>query len=100
VAHELAHALAGVGRGHDRRFRTAEVDVVAMVVGADAARSLAESFDAFGLDRAERKWPSPWHLDGDGFRVLATPADGDEARRDLITRSRDTPAGPSVRGHR
>ena len=71
LAHELAHALAGVSHGHRARFRTAEIDVVAMMVGPEAARSLAEAFDAFGLVRAERPWPPPWRLDGEGFRVLA-----------------------------
>jgi len=70
LAHELAHALAGVGHGHGVRFRAAEVDVVAMVVGAEGARSLTEAFDAFGLTLAERPWPAPWRVAGDGFRVL------------------------------
>ena len=98
LAHELAHAVAGVDHGHDDRFRVAEIDVVALVVGSDAARSLAESFDAFGLARAERPWPLPWHLDGDGFRVLAPPIRNDE--RDPITRSGDTTPARVCDGHR
>ena len=73
LAHELAHAVAGVDHGHDDRFRLAEIDVVALIVGSAAARSLAEAFPACGRARAARPWPLPWHLDGDGFRVLASP---------------------------
>ena len=69
VAHELAHALAGVGHGHDARFRTAAVDVATIVITPDAGSALAAAFADFGLDRLPRPWPSPWRMAGDGFRV-------------------------------
>ena len=46
VAHELAHALAGVGHGHDAMFRAAFVDVIAVLAGPDAAADLTGSFHA------------------------------------------------------
>lgn len=74
LAHELAHALAGVGHGHDARYRTAAVDVATVLVGLEAGAALAAAFDAFGLDRRARAWPAPWRVDGPGFRVLAPRA--------------------------
>ncbi len=41
VAHELAHALAGIEHGHDATFRAAFVDVVAVLAGAASASMLA-----------------------------------------------------------
>lgn len=70
VAHELAHALAGVASGHGAFYRSAHVDVTSVVVGADAAGALADSFDRFGLDIAPRRWPAPWLAEGDDFVVL------------------------------
>ena len=46
LAHELAHALAGVGHGHDERFRAALVDVVTVVAGAPAATALTDALAA------------------------------------------------------
>lgn len=70
VAHELAHALAGVGAGHGPRFRAAHVDLVSVLAGHSAAGFLAECYGRFGLDVPVRRWPEPWRVDGDGFRML------------------------------
>ncbi|CAN5573543.1 hypothetical protein BH24ACT5_BH24ACT5_15490 [soil metagenome] len=70
VAHELAHALAGVPAGHGPRFRVAHVDVVSVIVGRSTGAFLAECYDRFGLEVPPRQWPDPWRGDGDGFRML------------------------------
>jgi hypothetical protein len=67
AAHELAHALAGVERGHDELFRQAYLDVVAMATnldpldrrGATHVDQLADAFTSAGLALAERRWPPP-----------------------------------------
>jgi hypothetical protein len=67
IAHELAHALAGVEAGHGPRFRRALLDVVLVLTNASStdrrARlhhdQLAKSFEVFGLPVAERRWPAP-----------------------------------------
>ena len=67
VAHELAHALAGVEHGHDDVFRQAYLDVVEMETNLDPldrrgsihVDQLGEAFDAAGLALAERRWPPP-----------------------------------------
>lgn len=69
LAHELAHALAGVDRGHDARYRAAAVDVATVTIGPHAGTALAAAFDQFGLDRATRSWPPPWRVAGAGFRM-------------------------------
>jgi hypothetical protein len=69
VAHELAHALAGTGHGHDATFRAAYVDVVAVLAGAVSAEALNEAFAAMGVSTAERRWPRPHRAVGDGFVV-------------------------------
>jgi hypothetical protein len=71
VAHELAHALAGVGHGHDGVFRAAYVDVVTALAGAAPAAALAEAFAAMGIAAAARRWPSPHRIAGDGFVVVS-----------------------------
>ena len=66
-AHELAHALAGVERGHDAVFRRAYLDVVAMGTNVDPLErrgtthvdQLADAFASAGLALAERRWPPP-----------------------------------------
>lgn len=70
VAHELAHALAGIADGHGERFRAAHVDVVALLGGATAGENLGAAYRSFGLPRAERPWPAPWRAEGDSFRIL------------------------------
>jgi len=71
VAHELAHALAGLAHGHDDAFRAAYVDVVATLAGAGPAAALAEAFVAMGIAAGERRWPSPHRVVGDGFVVVS-----------------------------
>jgi hypothetical protein len=70
VAHELAHVLAGIEHGHDERFRTAHVDVVAMLSGSAPAASLASSYRAFGLELGPRNWPPPARVLGDTFVIV------------------------------
>jgi len=70
VAHELAHLLAGVEYGHDERFRVAHVDVVALLAGSDAARTLGEAYRTFGLELALRPWPPPVRAEGDTFVIV------------------------------
>jgi hypothetical protein len=70
VAHELGHALAGVGHGHGEMFRSAHVDVVALLCGAEVSRRLAEAYTAFELAVGTRAWPPPWRADGDSFRIV------------------------------
>ena len=67
AAHEVAHALAGVGAGHDGRFRAAYVDVIAVVTNLDQTDrrgslhidQLRAAFAAGGLDLVPRAWPAP-----------------------------------------
>lgn len=59
LAHELAHALAGVGHGHDERFRRAHVDVVTALAGLEPGEWLAEAYDDLGLAVGTRAWPDP-----------------------------------------
>jgi hypothetical protein len=70
VAHELAHALAGVGHGHDERFRAAHVDVAGVMFGATAAAALYAAYRAFELAVGIRQWPAPWRADGETFRIV------------------------------
>jgi hypothetical protein len=71
VAHELAHALAGVDHGHDGVFRAAYVDVIAVLTGPDSADGLADAFRAMGVDPGARTWPAPYWARGDGFVVTS-----------------------------
>ncbi len=67
LAHELAHALAGAGAGHDATFRSAYVDVVAVttnLASTDRRRDLhvQQLLGAFvdaGLEVGRRRWPPP-----------------------------------------
>ena len=70
LAHELAHALAGVAHGHDGVFRRAHVDVGAVLVGGAAATHLTSSYEALRVPPAARRWRSPVRVVGDGFEVL------------------------------
>jgi len=66
-AHELAHALAGVARGHDAIYRRACLDVVQVITNLDRVRGramlhadqLAAAYSAAGLIVGERAWPEP-----------------------------------------
>lgn len=70
VAHELAHALAGIADGHAERFRAAHVDVVSLLCGASIGETLATTYRAFDLTVGQRRWPTPWRLDGESFRII------------------------------
>ena len=70
LAHELAHALAGVDDGHGESFRAAHIDVTAMLCGAGAGKRLGDAYVAFGLAVGARARPPPWRYDGDSFRVV------------------------------
>jgi hypothetical protein len=70
LGHELAHALAGVARGHDATFRAAHVDVCALLGGGRAASMLAAAYAEGGVAPGARRWPSPVRVIGDGFVVV------------------------------
>jgi hypothetical protein len=70
VAHELAHALAGVAHGHGETFRAAHVDVAAVLCGTAVAERLADTYAAFELAVGTRGWPPPWRADGESFRMV------------------------------
>lgn len=70
VAHELAHALAGVEHGHDGRFRAAHVDLVAMVGGAGPAAALTASYADHRVPAGPRAWPPPVRATGTGFVIV------------------------------
>lgn len=72
LAHELAHARAGVQRGHDERFRIALVDVITLLAGPDPAAALTDAFVALGLglELAGRPWPPPVRIEGETFIVV------------------------------
>ncbi len=67
AAHELAHALAGVGHGHDPLYRCAYLDVIHVITNIDPTdrrgdvhvRQLADAFASAGLTVAGRRWPPP-----------------------------------------
>ena len=67
AAHELAHALAGVDRGHDATFRIAYLDVIEVITNVDPLDrrhdlhvvQLASAFEAARLDVGARRWPAP-----------------------------------------
>lgn len=71
-AHELAHALAGVGHGHDDVFRRAHLDVVQAITnrdrltaqGAVHVEQLARAYEAAGLTVGKRTWTPPPKLGG------------------------------------
>jgi hypothetical protein len=71
VAHELAHALAGIAHGHDATFRAAYVDVVAVLAGAASAVLLRDAFETMGAACSDRQWPPPHRAVGDGFVITA-----------------------------
>ena len=67
LAHELAHALAGVESGHGPVFRRALLDVIVVITNlcstdrrGDRHRAhLAAAFSAFGLPVGVRRWSGP-----------------------------------------
>jgi hypothetical protein len=70
LAHELAHALAGVAHGHDATFRAAHVDIVAMLAGGALGGALADAYAGLGVPAGRRCWPSPVRVTGSGFAVV------------------------------
>jgi hypothetical protein len=70
LAHELAHVLAGVGHGHDARFRAAHVDVAELLGGHAAGAQLRAAYQDFGLAVSPRPWPPPMRAEGDSFTVV------------------------------
>lgn len=70
VAHELAHAMVGPGRGHDAVFRAAHVDIVAVLDGAGSAGALRVAYERFDLPIADRTWPPPMRGRGPDFVML------------------------------
>ena len=70
LGHELAHALAGVGCGHDATFRAAHVDVTALLLGRIPAARLGAAYEDLGVPAGRRRWPSPVRVTGDGFAVV------------------------------
>jgi hypothetical protein len=70
VAHELAHVLAGVDRGHDEGFRAAYVDLTALLVGDEAAAALVAACAEFGCPAGSRAWAPPWWVEGATFRIV------------------------------
>ena len=67
IAHELAHALAGVDAGHGGVYRRAVLDVVEVLTNIDTtdrrgtlhAGQLSAAFSSAGLDVGERRWSAP-----------------------------------------
>ena len=70
LAHELAHELAGIGHGHDARFRAAHIDVATALAGSAAAAMLADAYAAFDLPVGARPWPPPQGTAGDRFVIV------------------------------
>lgn len=77
AAHELAHALAGPGRGHDAVYRRAYLDVVRVITNLNTTdrrhdmhvKQLADAFAAAGLRVGERLWPAPPDAIGSAFAL-------------------------------
>ncbi len=75
AAHELAHALAGTGHGHDAVYRRAYLDVVRVITNLDSTDrrrdlhvdQLRVAFGAAGLAVGERSWAAP--TDGTGSAI-------------------------------
>jgi hypothetical protein len=78
LAHELAHALVGVQRGHDEVFRRAYLDVVLVMTNLDSTDrrralhgdQLAAALAAFDLAVGNRFWPEPPPEAGGGAFAL------------------------------
>jgi hypothetical protein len=70
VAHELAHALAGVASGHGGRFRAAHIDVVAVLGGRALADDLQRAYAGHGVPPDARAWSPPHRISGPGFVIL------------------------------
>lgn len=72
AAHELAHALAGVGHGHGPMFRRAHLDVIAVITnlpghsprGSLHVDQLSHAYAAADLDIGRRSWDRPPDVGG------------------------------------
>jgi hypothetical protein len=77
AAHELAHVLAGPGRGHDAMYRRAYLDTVWVMTNIDPTdrrmglhvEQLSSAFAAAGLGVGERSWPAPAEGTGSAFAL-------------------------------
>jgi hypothetical protein len=77
AAHELAHVLAGLGRGHDGVYRRAYLDTVRVMTNMNPTdrrmglhvEQLSVAFAALGLDVGERLWPAPADGTGSAFAL-------------------------------
>ena len=77
AAHELAHVLAGPGRGHDAVYRRAYLDAVRVMTNTDPTdrrmglhvEQLSGAFAAAGLAVGERSWPAPADGTGSAFAM-------------------------------
>ena len=77
AAHELAHVLAGVERGHDAVYRRAYLDVVRVITNLDTTdrrhdthvSQLADAFARAGLLLGERAWQPPPDAIGGAFAL-------------------------------
>jgi hypothetical protein len=70
LAHELAHALAGIRHGHDATFRAAMVDVCALLADRRASGALERAYRALAVPAGRRHWPPPVRATGAGFVVV------------------------------
>ena len=71
LAHELAHALAGVDHGHDDRFRAAHVDVVRLLAGAAPARRASRrATPTLGVPVGAPDVAVTVRVTGDGFVIV------------------------------
>ncbi len=77
AAHELAHVLAGPGRGHDAVYRRAYLDTVRVLTNIDPTDrrmglhvdQLRSAFAAAGLAVGVRSWPEPAERTGSAFAL-------------------------------
>jgi len=65
LIHELAHVLAGVGKGHGPIFRRANVDLVGYALGNTEAAWLLNAYAAMQLAPGQRAWAQPHVRGGD-----------------------------------
>lgn len=77
LSHELAHLLATPAAGHGALFRTAHLDVAAVLLGRQGSQRLADRYGRAGLVLASRPWAAPDDLGGGGLLAVW------EARRAL-----------------
>jgi hypothetical protein len=82
LSHELAHVVATPEAGHGPSFRTAHVDVAAVLLGAHGADRLADRYRRAGLAMSPRSWPAPPpHGDGGLLAIWQARQSLDALRR-------------------